>query len=529
MPNYSTLKAAIQAAIYENHSNLIEGETLQETLIAMVNSLGADYQFANVAEPNMVPVEPDQNVFYLAFTPGVYYNFGGTVLKSGQVGVFKYNGSWDYVVRTVSVDDISIRNPLAGVDFGNTPAAVQNAISKVWIESTDPTNIEKVITNAPTIYLFAIYNTAGNYRPLVMAGPTYDLNSPAFMWYLASQSSPRTGKEVIRLGCRNPYFTNWGLSYDNAYLCIEIDWSLISGDYTSLWIKIETGKLNVYEVDRVMLSEVGNSVVQNSLFGKKIVCFGDSITEFADTDGKRYSDYLKAITGADIVNLGIGGSMIHARLEPVTTPTTQSQAYAALDIANIVEAIVAGNYTKQINAATWLKNNVGDDNTAIVAQLPNIDWSKVDAVTIFAGTNDWYGGSTIGTSGSVSKSTVLGAINYVIQNLLTAYPHLHIFWFTPIVRWDNYSGGTGVPADFGDNRAAPNTGYTLKAFAELVEGEVKLSHIPVCDMYNTLGWNMWNFANFFPANDGTHPTKPAGMKSIGSRFYSFLMSHNNLQ
>lgn len=94
MADYATLKAAIQAVIYENGNQEITGSVMQATLLAMVNSLGANYQYAGIATPSTNPGTPDQNVFYLAGTAGTYVNFGNIVLAENEVAILKYNGSW---------------------------------------------------------------------------------------------------------------------------------------------------------------------------------------------------------------------------------------------------------------------------------------------------------------------------------------------------------------------------------------------------------------------------------------------------
>lgn len=95
MANYATLKAAIADVIKTNGTNAITGEILQQSLLSMINSLGAGYQFMGVATPTTNPGTPDQNVFYIAFTPGTYSNFENFVVGDGQIAVFTYNGTWN--------------------------------------------------------------------------------------------------------------------------------------------------------------------------------------------------------------------------------------------------------------------------------------------------------------------------------------------------------------------------------------------------------------------------------------------------
>lgn len=98
MSNYADLKAAIANAIKYNDNHEITGEILQEQLLAIINAIGeAGYIFAGVATQETNPGSPDSNVVYLA-GQGTYANFGATNVEKGHIGIFAYNGSWDYEV-----------------------------------------------------------------------------------------------------------------------------------------------------------------------------------------------------------------------------------------------------------------------------------------------------------------------------------------------------------------------------------------------------------------------------------------------
>lgn len=94
MANYASLKAAIQQVVKTNGNNEITGALLQQSLLAMINSLGDGYQFMGIATPTTNPGTPDQNVFYVASEIGAYSNFGGFSVSDGEVAIFKYNGTW---------------------------------------------------------------------------------------------------------------------------------------------------------------------------------------------------------------------------------------------------------------------------------------------------------------------------------------------------------------------------------------------------------------------------------------------------
>lgn len=142
MANYATLKAAIQQVVKTNGNNEITGALLQQTLFAMVNSLGAGYQFMGIALPSTNPGTPDNNVAYLA-GPGTYPNFSAAEIQDGYIGVLKYNGSW--IIETVQVgkdydsDLQTINNELA--EIGNSLPKNSNYLecSPKWITNYDGT------------------------------------------------------------------------------------------------------------------------------------------------------------------------------------------------------------------------------------------------------------------------------------------------------------------------------------------------------------------------------------------------------
>lgn len=77
MGNYEQLKAAIAAVIKANGGQEITGQVLQNTLKTLISQIGVNATFAGIATPSTTPGTPDQNVFWIASTPGEYVNFGG--------------------------------------------------------------------------------------------------------------------------------------------------------------------------------------------------------------------------------------------------------------------------------------------------------------------------------------------------------------------------------------------------------------------------------------------------------------------
>ena len=204
-------------------------------------------------------------------------------------------------------------------------------------------------------------------------------------------------------------------------------------------------------------------------------------------------------------------------------PTNSHNAYAALDIYNMVKSSCEQDFTKQIAAANWLRDNEGDNNTAIIQRLVDIDWSKVDAVTILGGTNDWHNdGNFFGESGSTDANYTLGAINEIIRLLTSTYKHISLYWFTTIVRYETPSGTSIIDARVHENWSdvwQNSAGKTLKDTIQPIIAEVSNNKIPICDMYNTLGWNENNFSQYFNI-DNTHPYN--GFEQIAKKMIGFI-------
>lgn len=107
MSEYSSLLATINANVKANNNHEITGAIMNSVLNAMVNSLGAGYQYMGVATPTNPgsAQTPDYKCFYLATTPGTYTNLGGLVVADGEVAILKYDSSWTKEVTGIASAD----------------------------------------------------------------------------------------------------------------------------------------------------------------------------------------------------------------------------------------------------------------------------------------------------------------------------------------------------------------------------------------------------------------------------------------
>lgn len=107
MAGWTTLSNSIKSIIKSNNNQEINGSNLQSVLLSIVNSLGDNAQFVDIATPETNPGYPDYNVFYLATEPGTYSNFGGLTVNKDEVVIFKNHIS-DKTWKKKAINLISI-------------------------------------------------------------------------------------------------------------------------------------------------------------------------------------------------------------------------------------------------------------------------------------------------------------------------------------------------------------------------------------------------------------------------------------
>ena len=79
---------------WDNNEKAIEGTTIKQYLLTIINSLIVGYQFKGVAIPSTNPGTPDQKVAYLVATPGTYSNFSNLQVADDEIAVFVFRETW---------------------------------------------------------------------------------------------------------------------------------------------------------------------------------------------------------------------------------------------------------------------------------------------------------------------------------------------------------------------------------------------------------------------------------------------------
>lgn len=136
MANYDTLKTAVADVIKTNGNKEITGSLLQQTLLAMIDSLGSQYQFAGKAVEGTTPGTVDTKVAYLA-GPGTYVNFGGVVIPEQYIGILYGSGS-TWGVSTIKVSPIAVQTVIDDIIQlydGTTPVYPRTRANAVFFDN----------------------------------------------------------------------------------------------------------------------------------------------------------------------------------------------------------------------------------------------------------------------------------------------------------------------------------------------------------------------------------------------------------
>lgn len=418
-----------------------------------------------------------------------------------------------HIARSGGIYNTVNINPVNGIILPSSPTTpdltASAAIKKMYIKITDQNLLPQ------KLYLFGIRNISGSIGVLFRLADS-SLNN---IWQTYRNDGPISS--TIEYAAAIPgailYITiDWGVVLNKNEINISasgyIDTSLVNT------LGVDSEMSVAYFVQRVLYPDIIGrfaQTIQTDINQKKILCLGDSITQFAYY-GKRYSDILADISGATVYNAGFGGTYI-ADVSMTANPTTVGEARATFAIPNIARAFATGDWSTQLTCAQWLRTNYGpnDPYLAIVNSVKDLDISTIDIITVLGGTND------IGTTFiSGTTHTIINGISSIVEALLTANPAIKLIFFTPIVRyfgdvsqtWDeslwcqNYINGANLSFN--------------QLINEVVTG-AQLNNVRYCNLYYELGiTKQWVKANAVNG-DGTHLYK--AWENIAEKIYKEIV------
>ena len=434
---------------------------------------------------------------YLVFTVIVSsYDNSDLTISASAAGLCKkvdeLDGEIDARVKPIETD-IDILNTKLGFTYGKRELTSNDFDGIIWdgakfVESTDLYNGFIIPINPGTKVTYSA-DQANNVRTL-SAYPSVGSSD-----YVRA----RTDLNGDFIAQENECFLFLNASVDT---------------FSSYTVTLEQSGLSFH------VKELASSIAgwSKPLSGKTMVCFGDSITEFNDSYGKGYTDYLAEFSGANIVRAGVGGAAFAIRKEIVEVPEKAADCYAALDIPNLVKSWATKDWVAVDNAIAWLAQNKNDDNSKQVQALKDNPIENADIDVVFGGSNDLNMPSFGTPSDTNPLINTCGGIYQIIDSILSVKPDMPIYFFNPLPRMCDGD----VWCD--DYRKEETDAYGSTSFASLtkrIKECVEYHHIPCCDMYHTIGINRKNIYTY--ARDGVHVT--GAFRKIANRIYGFIMEN----
>ena len=277
------------------------------------------------------------------------------------------------------------------------------------------------------------------------------------------------------------------------------------------------------------LNELDSSknALPGSLTGKKVICFGDSITAYGF-----YPQYAGLICGADIKNYGVGGTWLTHRTGNGYDLNT---AFGKFSGDALADSIASGDFSAQVEAANYMYSNGSIDVRRDASELVSIDWNNVNIVTFAFGTNDYNNTDHVeGAVDSMDPLTYRGAVNYIVNKIQTVYPHIKIIFICPLYRVypyghgydmtdEEYKNSSYLTSGFEDSDTWENAArYTLKDIIKMIEEQSAINHCGCLNMYYNFGNNKYTYLHWLA--DSTHLTYD-GYREYGLRLAKFLMSN----
>lgn len=261
-------------------------------------------------------------------------------------------------------------------------------------------------------------------------------------------------------------------------------------------IKVEYSILDI--IDSLESQGALGDFDRRPLKGKRMIVIGDSLSAVRDASGRDMTDYLAALSGADIVNCAAGGARLSSRrVADAATPLSDHEnAMSQFDAENVVCALADKVFSSQLTAARYLASESARFAEAAAA-MENADLPSADIMLVFAGSNDYKSGV------DPTSSKIGNAVENIARRVAEVNPHLRVVFATPLPRMENPED----PSTFSDFMTGTGAVAPLPAICGKIADEARKMHFPVIDLYDTIGWNAFNFPAKCKATDGTHPVK----------------------
>ena len=443
-----------------NHNTLMFVATANTTLNVSSDDLLGDFGSYMISTAVVAPMEnftEEDGIITLTRNP----NYTGTVaFMNGRCGfIVNLEEGKTY---TFHVDNISCNFYLYGVE--SLPNSNNTLGSGDLLKSTIITGGSNIAYTFTPSKNYKFLRIACSSLPATITKATLVEGSVAGEYGGSKQTySLKTGEVKYLKNIKNVNCFGVGDFYISPIAITEIN-----------GMKTEDGTIKTYATD------------------KTFVNFGDSIWAFTTGEGSigNLSDYMKHYCSGNWINLATGGTTMAQR------PGSRAGEYDIFDFCNLADCVVNGDFSHQ-KAFTGATTNISN--------VDDVDWSKVDYITVGYGTNDLAFGTTVDNDSNLyDKATVCGALRYAIKTISNAYPKIKFKVLGIIYRY----------ADGINNSTIIEWNKKIKDACEYMGAEY-------VDIRSLCGINEGNYSNY--SYDGTH-LKGAGKDAYAKGFASTIIN-----
>lgn len=258
-----------------------------------------------------------------------------------------------------------------------------------------------------------------------------------------------------------------------------------------------TGKTEPIQINSDSSSDGGR------FSGKNLLVVGDSIMALTGVPEK-----IATLSGMNVVNAAVGGTRAGWHVY---------EEYDALSFYKLADAIASGDFTVVLDKASFSN----DKALKPMKRLSQVDFSTLDYMIVSYGTNDFTGGNNV--EDSTDFTSFKHALEYGVNEILTAYPNVKIIFNSPIFRGDLGTAETG----YSDGYVSNKTNLKLIDFVDSMIDVGEKMHIPVIDQYRGLAINKETFKHYLQLSEGdyVHPNKTVGCDLIASRIYGQMIAN----
>lgn len=237
----------------------------------------------------------------------------------------------------------------------------------------------------------------------------------------------------------------------------------------------------------------------NPLLGKVVNVMGDSITS-TDFTRPTWWEIIAADTGAIFNNYGQSG-----------TTLAHTDDRHDWDFSFKKDTLPEYN---PANPSTWESGN------CFCERVDEMD-TNADAVVIMGGTNDgsvprgpWNGGGT---------NTFFGALDTLMQRLLTTFAGKPIIFCTMMQAKDNYTSNVADPLSALMSKSDGDT-LSIQLRAEAIKAKCRQYGLPCVDLFNESGITGADGGIYYNTSDTLHPSAQ-GQKRIANMVENALNVH----